>query len=108
MKNDDAIGTFIAATVVFIVALIVGFITIALLIAIRGLLICKLWVWFIVPVFALPILSLPQAIGLSIVIGLLTLHSMPENTKSLGKTLVTPIIYYALVLLTGYIVHLFM
>lgn len=60
MSNDSDDNTKIVAGV-----LLVPFV--AFLAAYRGWFISILWAWFVVPVFALPVLSVPQAIGLSLV-----------------------------------------
>lgn len=39
----------------------------------NGWALTKLWVWFVVPVFHLPVLNIPQAIGIALVIGYLTM-----------------------------------
>lgn len=44
-----------------------------------------LWGWFIVPIFHTPTLSLPAAIGVSLVVGYLTHQIIPED-KSLTAT----------------------
>lgn len=37
-----------------------------------GWAVSKLWIWFIVPVFHLPVLSIPAAIGLALIVKFLT------------------------------------
>lgn len=46
--------------------------TIAAAAALKGWVLTVLWGWFVVPVFHLPQLSLPAAIGLSAIVGYLT------------------------------------
>jgi hypothetical protein len=55
----------------------IGQITLALLsmfitTSLNGWALSKLWAWFIIPVFAAPALSIPYAIGLSLIVGYLT------------------------------------
>lgn len=45
----------------------------------EGFVISKLWLWFIVPVFALPVLSISTAIGIALVFSILT-HQHPRKT----------------------------
>jgi hypothetical protein len=47
----------------------------------RGYVLSIIWGWFIVPTFGLPALSIPVAIGLSVVVGMLTSHA----TKTDGE-----------------------
>ena len=47
----------------------------------RGWALSTLWGWFAVPIFHLPALSIPQAIGVSIVVSLLTYQRIPEGAK---------------------------
>lgn len=46
-----------------------------------GLVLTDLWAWFIVPTFGLDPLSLPAAIGLSIIVGYLTANQAPDSDK---------------------------
>jgi hypothetical protein len=51
----------------------------------------KLWSWFVVPVFALPQLRVPYAIGLGIVVRLLTYQgdaSHSDEDKSIYESLI--------------------
>jgi hypothetical protein len=78
----------------------------------RGFVLTKLWLWFIVPTFGLPKLSIPIAIGLALVVGLLTEHSnqhkddreTSDKVAAIIGSLLTPF----LVLLCGYIVTLWL
>ncbi len=56
----------------------------------EGYVLSKLWSWFIVPVFALPILSVGQAVGIMVVVSMLTMHitdSSKEGESLVGKVL---------------------
>lgn len=77
-----------------------------------GWVVSVLWSWFVVPLFAVPALSVAQAIGLSIVIAVFT-HQVQESEtdglwdaigKSIGAALVTPTMYLAM----GWIVQSFL
>jgi Na+(H+)/acetate symporter ActP len=93
--------------VVMVVAIVL-FSTIA-----NGWVLSILWEWFIVPVFGLPSLSVPTAIGIAIITSMLTSkiaykdkdkQEMMDNVAALVGVLLSPFI----TLLFGYIVHLYM
>lgn len=79
-----------------------------------GYVLSVLWKWFAVPVFHLPALAIPYAIGISIIMSLLTHQEVPAEKKDdsgsitkcfniLGKALVRP----AMALFIGWIVRMF-
>jgi len=77
----------------------------------KGLVLVKLWSWFIVPVFGLPILSTPQAIGISLVIQYFVGvnngtkdNTREEKVKGIINLFLMPII----ALLLGFVVKLFL
>jgi len=86
---------------------------IILSIILKGWVLSILWSWFIVPTLGLPILSIPIAIGISIVVGLLTHQYNDFNTtdtkmseligKSIGHSIIGPL----LTLFVGWVVHSF-
>jgi hypothetical protein len=47
---------------------------------INGWVLSLLWLWFIVGIFGLPALSIPQAIGISLIVGFLTPQAI-SSTK---------------------------
>jgi hypothetical protein len=77
-----------------------------------GMVLVKMWEWFIVPTFNAPMLSLPVAIGVGLIVAFLTVHSMQETEKdfveralsTLMWVVAKPLIY----LFIGWIVTLFM
>lgn len=81
----------------------------------KGFVLSKLWLWFIVPIFNLPILSIPIAIGISIIVAMLTYQiidtkpddNVEKDVKEWANAVAT-IIVPLLFLLEGYIVTLFM
>jgi uncharacterized membrane protein YcfT len=80
--------------------------------ALRGWVLVKLWGWFAVAgLHALPI-SIPLAIGLSIIVGYATQgpvdYAQDPDKKSRTIRAVSGFFTPFLVLLIGYIVHLFM
>lgn len=77
----------------------------------KGFVLSKLWLWFIVPTFGLPALSVPLAIGLCVLVGLFTANlarrQKDEETSFWTLYLVDGFVAPALALLFGYIVTLF-
>lgn len=61
---------------------ILGFgLVLALSAWLRGYVLCVLWGWFIVDTFGLPALTIPQAIGLVLIIIFLTHHDVRTDYK---------------------------
>lgn len=77
----------------------------------NGFVLVILWSWFIVPVFELPSLTIPYAIGLAMIASFLTYQwkADPENKEKMtALTLLGVAIFRPLLtLLFGYIVHMF-
>ena len=81
----------------------------------HGFVLTKLWGWFVVPTFSLPLLSLPAAIGLSLIIGFMAKNhdlKRDDESNSLGKLMLKATLKAAAVpsnsLLFGYIVSRYM
>jgi hypothetical protein len=92
-----------------LVGIIILFLVLAVGFIQEGFVLIKLWNWFALPLFPnLPILNIPQAIGISILLGFLTHQYMelPElkTTEEKGKRAVSILIRPWVVLLFGYIV----
>ena len=95
-------------------ALVVVFLVLAiftLMAIIRGFVLSYLWGWFVVP-FGLPELSIPHAIGISLIIGFLTHQIRKEDEKKQPDEVIgsigTAIIATGFAFLVGWIVSLFM
>lgn len=77
------------------------------LITLRGWVIAKLWLWLIVPTFGLRALSVWQAIGLSVIVGVLTMKAPDKDDDSVLETTLRYTLYtlmsYGMALLLGYI-----
>lgn len=56
-----------------------GMLFIVPLVAWRGYVLSVLWAWFAVPTFGLPVLSVTQAIGVAIVVAMLTHQGSTEK-----------------------------
>ena len=73
-----------------------------------------LWGWFIVPIFHLPFLNIPSAIGISLVVGYLTKQadSYVDKDKSagvrIGESFLRAFLQPAIALFIGWIVQKFM
>jgi hypothetical protein len=73
---------------------IIGYITATIFLLIYGALmngwaLSKLWLWFIVPTFDLPPISIPAAIGMAIVVGYMskTIKPTKPGEKTYGEAL---------------------
>lgn len=76
----------------------------------RGFVLSKLWLWFIIPTFNLPELRIIPAIGLSLLVSLLTLQPNFKDSEEENYSL--KIFFYGIfasgfALLIGYVWHLF-
>ena len=62
---------------------VTGFLTIsvAILSCIRGWVLSILWGWFVAPLFGLPLLDIPHAIGVVLVVGFLTMSQKSDKDK---------------------------
>ena len=80
----------------------------------EGVVLVKLWEWFVIPIFDVRALYTAEAIGLSLVTSLLTYQFIPENkndgrnsldkwTAALGVVFLKPVFY----LLAGWLVYQF-
>ena len=70
----------------------------------RGWVLSILWGWFIVPFFGLPVLNIPYAIGIALVISYLTVSSSKKNDDiDYWRSTATPLF----ALLIGWIVTWF-
>lgn len=64
----------------FVLGIVVYLVTVAIGAFWGGFVLTKLWFWFVVPTFHLPLLTLPSAIGLSLVVSYMT--SRPDFSVS--------------------------
>ena len=103
MHNDDVVD-IINGLIIFLCGIILGLLLVAMVALVRAFVLIRLWAWFIVPTFQLPILNYPYAIGLSLVIGLFTIGIKTEEGK---KIWVYAILGPFLTLFMGWIVKMF-
>lgn len=73
-----------------------------------GFVFTKLWVWFVIPVFGLPVLTIAQAIGLTIVTRMATIIQIVKDEKEWYEDLILLILYPTFALLLGWIVQFFL
>lgn len=94
-----------------VLILIGGFTGLVALIALssiwRGFVLTKLWLWFVVPQFHLLPLSIPVAIGLSLIAGMFSTTCKKDDEK-FGAVVAKAIAIPALGLLFAWVVTLFM
>ena len=98
----------ITLVAIILVAVVFAAVLIPLMM-LRGFVLCKLWLWFIVPLGLHPI-SYVHAMGISIIIGMLT-ENANAATKDHDKPIMgilTPFIAILLAWGVGAIVHSFM
>lgn len=92
---------FIGGTVLYILSVILN-----------GLVLTKLWVWFIMPIFTINAITIIQALGLSITIRYLTrpidLHKNNKDDIDWNTRIGVAIAYPLMILLVGWIFTLFM
>jgi hypothetical protein len=69
------------------VGMAVGFIALlAVNAVVTGFILVRLWDWFVVSLFALPQLTIAQAIGLSLIVGFLKTHELKDSEEINRKT----------------------
>ena len=86
---------------------VIGLLVIATIL--NGLVISVLWGWFMVPLFGLPPLAIAQAIGVGLVVALLTHQAQPYqqgNQDNMGLLIIFA--KPAMFLLMGWIVRMFL
>lgn len=74
----------------------------------RGYVLSILWGWIIVPIFGLPAIGVAQAIGISIVVGLMTHQYVPSKDKEVWMPIITSILTLVFALIMGSVVRLWL
>jgi hypothetical protein len=103
---DDLLENCVAFFGVSIGAIIVVALLMFPLYILKGFVISKLWLWFVVPYFGLEPLSIPLAIGLGMIVSFVS-NPRKENDVKIRDTCLFSILLSLLTLLSGWIVHLF-
>ncbi len=98
------------AALMFVLWMVVGPI-------VRGLVLVKLWAWFLVPNLAVPQIGAAQALGIALLVSMLT-HQVSGSDESknedkslsqiIGVGLLTSVLAPLIILLIGAIFHAFM
>ena len=77
---------------------------------IKGIVVVQLWKWFIMPIFEVPLLSIPAAIGLTIFTGYVTsrpvrLPDKREASEQASSLLMMTFFYPCVVMAIAWAVH---
>ncbi len=74
-------------------SLCVAVIGIPITAVVRGFVVAKIWLWFVAQQFGLPALNIPQAMGVSLLVGLMTYHYAKTDEQSFpGSRLITSVV----------------
>lgn len=90
-----------------LIVLLGAFGFIAMFMLLRGLLLSLLWGWFVVP-FGVPPIGIAWAIGLSVLMAMLTKEPPGDSSKTANEKLGRTIMFLLLSLFVGAVAHLFM
>ena len=85
-----------------------GIVMTPIMFILNGVILRTLWGWFVIPVFGGREIRIPEAIGLSIVAGYLTMRAAAETKKDFWVIWGSILGKYAIAILSAWIVHLFM
>lgn len=78
---------------------------VSLLVVLNGWALSVLWGWFIVPLFGLPVLSIPYAIGIALIAGMLKGHTKdPDTDDDKAAVLAKIFLFPFIALFIGWIV----
>lgn len=87
-------------------AVVVIISVIAIITVLRAFVLCKLWTWFMIPLFHLPELTIPLAIGIALVAG--TFHShIPSDDENKVQFWTVAFAGPLITLFFGWIVQMF-
>ena len=112
-RRLSLMGTVLAVLALGTGLLIIFSVVVVVMSVVRGWVLSWLWLWFAVPIFHLPPLSIVQAIGIALVVEFLTGSSVSfvkqeDDEEKKRNALVAAVLNPFVVLIFGYIVHLFM
>lgn len=74
---------------------------------VRGFVLSIMWSWFLVPL-GVPAISIPLAIGISMLVAMLTNHDAQTNKRGIGEAISIALIGPFVVLALAWVVTLFM
>ena len=75
-------------------------------VTLRGIAVALLWGWFLTPL-GLPTISIPLAIGISLLVGYLT-GNYKEDAEDIGEAVLDAILAPIFVIIVGFIISLFL
>ena len=107
MKTETALDSIMKPVAYFVLAVPFAIALIAAIYVWSGYVLSVMWGWFIVPTFGLPALSIPTAIGVAMVAGMLAKQYIPNKDDG-WKSLSRPFIGPAVTFLAGWIVTRFL
>jgi len=113
MSGPEKSGLDKGGIMKYLLLIPVFIITYILSVILYGWVFSILWSWFIVPLFSLPVLSVPEAIGIAMIIKMITYQYQDPSigNKSIieliGNLIGIAIIAPFIILFTGWIVTLF-
>lgn len=80
-----------------------------LTVVLNGFVLCKLWLWFVVPQFHLAPLTIPVALGISVLVGMLTHQQTPrDKTSGVWTSIAFAILLPLFTLSVGWVIRLFL
>mgnify|MGYP001606748947 CR=1 FL=1 len=100
MNNMEKLGKFVFYTLIISVDIVI-----------KSFVFMKMWVWFIVPAFKVPSLSLVYCTGIIIFIYYMRISSKEKdketdlNTSIVAEMLLRTIVFAALYLLVGFLIY---
>lgn len=74
----------------------------------RGWALMLLWRWFVVSTFGLPELRVPAALGIAVLVMMLTLHHVEKSERSFGGSVLHGFIVTTVGLAAGWVYSLFL
>ena len=97
------------ALMVILVVLIGALSLIVAITLLRAFVLIQLWSWFVIPMFGLPILTIPFALGLSLIVGMFHPSLNPDTTdNNKNKTIIANAFLNPIfVLLIGWVIKTF-
>lgn len=101
-KLAQFLGYFFSGAIMVIVLLVIGNV-------VDGFVVLQFWGWFAVPLLGLPALSFIPAMGVSLLVGYLTHHVIPDykgHEVKMSSTLYSIFAYPAVCLAIGWVIHL--
>lgn len=74
----------------------------------RGWVLMLLWAWFVSPTFGVPALRIPTALGVAVLVGMLTFNPTGKESRSFTEALACSTASTTVALVVGWIYSLFL